>query len=355
DEGLAGGMFVLCALGLLVQGRLGVFDRPGVWRSMTGLGMPAGTVAFLAATVALKNNRVKDRAWLGPACYALSLAVLAAMLVFGRRYRGGLYLPGLVNPTEVVKPLLVVFSAAFLQRRGKAFARTQMGLPMPPRRDLLLFGALWLVPMALVFGQSDLGLMMLLNMALVAMLCAASGRFRYLPLGVAAGVAACAAMAAFSCHAAVRVAVWRDPFSDAAGKGWQALQALMAMFAGGTFGAGLGGGAPQTVPIVTSDFAYAAIAEELGLLGCLLLCGLYAAWFARGWRIAGAAGGGFAALLGAGLVASLAAQALVNLAGVTKALPMTGVTLPFISQGSSSLVVVMATAGILAALSDRKC
>jgi len=354
DESFVGGMFVLCALGLLIQGRLGVFAKEGVWLTMTGLGAPAGTIAFLVTTLFLKNGRLKNWDWLGYVCYALALGVLAAMIAFGREYRGGIYLPGKINPTEIIKPLLVIFTAAFLHRRGKVFAVTQMGVPMPPLRDMLLLGVLWLLPMALVFKLQDLGLLMLLNVVLVVMLCAASGRFRYIPLGVLVGVAAGVVMGLVSSNAAARFAMWRDPFADATGKGWQALHGLMAMFAGGTFGAGLGEGTPEVVPIVTSDFVYAAIAEELGLLGCALLVALYVFWFSRGWRIAGAAQGGFAPLLGAGLVASLAAQAFFNLAGVVKLLPMTGITLPLISQGSSSIVAVMAVCGIIAALSDGK-
>ncbi len=354
DEGFAGGMFVLCAMGMLVQGRLGVYAEDGVWRTMTGLGVPLGMAGFLGAVLLLKAGRLKDWGWLGYVCYALAVAALLAMLVFGRKYRGGIYLPGRINPTEVVKPLLVIFSAMFLQRRGKAFAQTQMGVPMPPGRDLLLLGALWLAPAGMVFMLHDLGLLMLLNVVLVVMLYVASGRFRYIPLGLAAGAMVCVVLGWVSKHVGERMAVWRDPFSDSMNKGWQALQGLTAMFAGGTFGAGLGEGMPEAVSIVRSDFVYAAIAEELGLLGCALLIGLYLFWFVRGWRIAGAAGNGFAVLLGAGLTASLATQTLFNLAGVTKALPMTGITLPFISQGSSSLVVVMVMGGMLAALSDTK-
>ncbi|MCL1888427.1 MAG: hypothetical protein FWF96_06110, partial [Kiritimatiellaeota bacterium] len=174
DEAFVGGMFVLCALGLLIQGRLGVFAKEGVWRSMTGLGMPAGTVVFLCAAVFLKGGRMKNWDWLGYVCYALAVAVLAGMRVLGREYRGGYYLPGMLNPTEVVKPLLVLFTAAFLQRRGKVFAQTRMGFPMPPARDMFLLGVLWVVPMALVFTLHDLGFLILLNMALVVMLSAAS-------------------------------------------------------------------------------------------------------------------------------------------------------------------------------------
>lgn len=353
DEGFAGGVFMLLATGLLLQGRLHVFDN-GVWSTMSGISVAVGGAGFAVAALALRGDRLKNAAWLGWGCYAAAIAVLLAMLVFGKPYRGGIYLPGRINPTEIIKPLLVVFAAMFLQARGKAFALTQLGVPAPPLRDLAVLAGLWMVPLALVFGLKDLGLLMLLNAVLVVMLYAASGRFRYLPLGVLAGTAACAALGMVARNVAERLAMWRDPFADVTGKGWQVLHSLTAFFAGGVFGSGLGEGMPEAVPIVSSDFVYAAVAEELGLLGCVLLVLVYFAWFLRGWRIATASNNAFAMLLAAGLTASLAVQALFNIAGVSKALPMTGITLPFLSQGGNSLIAVMLTAGIIAAVSDAK-
>jgi cell division protein FtsW (lipid II flippase) len=126
------------------------------------------------------------------------------------------------------------------------------------------------------------------------------------------------------------------------------------MYSGGLWGSGIGAGAPHTVPIATSDFIYAAWAEELGLVGCALLLAVYAILFARGWRAAAAASTPFLTGLGAGLTAALAFQTLINVAGVTKALPLTGITLPFISHGGSSLVICLIMAGLLAAVSDRR-
>jgi len=108
------------------------------------------------------------------------------------------------------------------------------------------------------------------------------------------------------------------------------------------------------VPIVTSDFVYAAVAEEIGLVGCALLLIVYATLFSRGLRAAGATKTPFERLLCVGLTASLATQTIFNVAGVTKALPMTGITLPLISHGGSSLITTLLIAGMLTGLSDRK-
>ena len=140
---------------------------------------------------------------------------------------------------------------------------------------------------------------------------------------------------------------------DPVGKGWQVLQSLSAMYTGGMWGCGLGAGAPSAVPIVSSDFIYAALGEETGWAGCALLLLAYGIFCVRSWRAAANAATPFAITLGAGLAACVAAQTLINVAGVTKALPLTGITLPFISHGGSSLVTSFCIAGLLAAISDN--
>jgi cell division protein FtsW (lipid II flippase) len=344
---------LLAGLGIVMQFRMGVDAgiRPGatVW-----LAYPLGLAGFLAVIGFLGKQRVAilDRAgWL---CYLLAVGVLLAMVVLGRRYRGGVYLPGNLNPSEAVKPLLTIFLAGFLARRTKAFSETRVGLPFPPVRDMLVLAALWSVPMALILRLNDLGLLVLLNGVLIVMLVAGTRRLGYLAWGAIGTVAAGLAVATVSHHARLRLDVWRNPFADPTGSGWQILQALSAMYSGGLWGSGIGAGAPQTVPIVTSDFIYAAWAEELGLVGCALLLAVYAILFARGWRAAAAASTPFVTGVGAGLTAALAFQTILNLAGVTKALPLTGITLPFISHGGSSLVTCLIMAGLLAAVSDRR-
>ena len=311
--------------------------------------------ALLASLLAFGNGRAAALARIGWLAYAGAVCALGAMLVLGHRYRGGVYVAGNLNPSEIVKPLTVLFLAAFLSGRRKEFSAAQVGIPMPDRASLILFAAAWAVPMAMVVLLHDLGLLVLLNAVLLIMLYAITRRLGYLIVG-AVGVAGFAVVAGrFSAHAQARFAAWSSPFSDPTGKGWQILQSLTAFYSGGAWGEGLGRGSPQCVPIVSSDFVYAAFGEELGFVGCLLIVALYAVLFARGWRIAeGASGGPFGQLLGVGLTAMLAVQALLNIGGVTKAVPLTGITLPFLSQGGSSLAVSLASIGLLVALSARR-
>ncbi|MBM4162864.1 MAG: FtsW/RodA/SpoVE family cell cycle protein [Lentisphaerae bacterium] len=344
---------LLTGLGIVMHFRMGTDagTRPG---AMAWLAYPLGLVGFLAVIGLLGKQRVAALNRIGWLCYLLAIGVLLAMEVWGRRYRGGVYMPGNLNPSEAVKPLLTLFLASFLARRTQAFSETQTGRPVPPLRDLLVLGALWSVPMVLILRLNDLGLLVLLNGVLIVMLFASTRRLGYLAWGALGMAVVGFAAATVSHHARLRLDVWRNPFADPTGTGWQILQALSAMYSGGLWGSGIGAGAPHTVPIVTSDFIYAAWAEELGLVGCSLLLAVYAILFARGWRASAAASTPFVTTVGAGLTAALAFQTILNVAGVTKAMPITGITLPFISHGGSSLVTCLIMAGLLAAVSDRR-
>ncbi|MEI7900871.1 MAG: FtsW/RodA/SpoVE family cell cycle protein [bacterium] len=353
DAGLVGAVFLLSGMGLVIQFRMGSFSQ-GLAAPLALAPFPLGLAAFVAGVSLTGKGRGTWLAGAGWLAYLAGLGVLAAMLLLGRHYRGGLYMPGHMNPSEIVKPLLVFFLAAYLSRRQKEFSETQNGIPVPPFFVLLGLVLLWGVPMLLTIALKDLGLMVLLNAILIVMLFAVARSTGYLAIGLAAVTAAGFGVQFISSHAQARFDVWLHPFADPTGKGWQILQALSAMYSGGLWGAGLGSGVPQAVPIVTSDFIYAAAAEEIGLIGCGLLLMVYAVFFSRGFRAAGAARTPFERLLGVGLTGSLAVQTILNVAGVTKALPMTGITLPLISHGGSSLITTLLVAGLLAGLSDRK-
>ena len=353
DAGLPGATFLLCGIGLVIQFRMGSFSQ-GLARPLALLPFPLGLAAFCAGVIMTSKGRgrwLADTGWLA---YLAAAGVFVMMLLLGRRFRGGVYMPGNMNPSEIIKPLLVIFLAAYLSRRQKDFSETQIGIPVPALDSLLALIFLWALPMLFVFLLKDLGLLMLMNATLIIMLFAISHGTGYLALGVTAVTAAAFGMRVISSNVRNRFDVWLNPFSDPTGKGWQVLQALCAMYSGGVWGAGLGSGVPQAVPIVTSDFIYAAMAEELGLFGCALILMVYAILFSRGFRAAGATRTPFERLLCVGLTGSLAVQTLINVAGVTKALPMTGVTLPFISHGGSSLITSMLIAGLLTGLTDRK-
>ncbi len=353
DAGLVGAVLLLSGMGLVIQFRMGSFSA-GLSAPMALAPFPLGLAAFVVGVSLTGKGRGTWLAGAGWLAYLAALGVLAAMLVLGRRYRGGMYMPGNMNPSEIVKPLLVLFLAAYLSRRQKSFSETQNGIPVPPIYALLGLVLLWGVPMLLTIALKDLGLMVLLNAILIVMLFAIARSTGYLAIGLAVVTAAGFGVQFISSHAQARFDVWLNPFTDPTGKGWQILQAMSAMYSGGLWGAGLGSGVPQAVPIVSSDFIYAAAAEEIGLIGCGLLLLVYAVLFSRGFRAAGAARTPFERLLCVGLTGSLAVQTILNVAGVTKALPMTGITLPLISHGGSSLITTLLVAGLIVGLSDRK-
>ena len=319
---------VLAALGFFLQIRIAE-TVPG-----TGFFLPyaLGLVCGIAAGVLLRGR------WIA---LGVALALLAALLAFGRRYRGGLYLPGRINPSELVKLCLVVFAAGTL-----AEGRVTM-------RRLLELGAGYGAVALAVAAAGDFGLLAQLAVAGAAVLFAASWLWGTAAFTALAGGAALM-FARPAGHLATRLAVWRDPLADAAGAGWQTLQGLTAVVSGGWWGVGAKLGDVRNVPIVASDFVYTALAEEWGLVGCMAVLALYGFVFVRGLMAsdrlarAGNAGG---ALLAAGLVASFAVQVLLNVGGVLNAVPMTGIPLPFLSLGGSSLVVTFTSLGLLLALS----
>lgn len=344
---------LLLGLGIVEQWRLGTWAEAWhAWRAyLPLLGGVAGWLFCLrwlnAERVSALLPRVQWLCWLG------ALGVLAALRLFGRSYRGGMFLPGQINPTELVKVLLVAFTAAWLPARTEALARTVAGVPVPPLREALALAFLWGVPLAGAVVVRDLGLALILCLTLMLMLCAATRKVGWLAVGLGAAAAAGWGIRFLSAHSAARFAVWLDPFQDPTGKGWQIGQSLCAQFAGGLWGSGLGEGMPGTVPIVTSDFVYAALAEEWGLIGCALVLAAFWLWIWRSSRAMDTALPPPCRLLGLGLTALMGVQLVLNVGGVTKALPMTGITLPFFSQGGFSLLTTLLLCGLVCACTNR--
>ncbi len=153
---------------------------------------------------------------------------------------------------------------------------------------------------------------------------------------------------------ALRARIWLDPWSTANSDAYQIVQSLQAIAAGGVFGQGIGQGAPTLIPVVHSDFAFAALAEEWGFVGCLVVLALFFALLALGLRVAMQAKERFGAVLATGIVCALFLQLVVNLGGVLGLLPVTGVTLPLMSYGGSSVVTVHLMIGLLLNISMRR-
>jgi cell division protein FtsW len=214
--------------------------------------------------------------------------------------------------------------------------------------------AMVLAVLTILAIQSDFGPALLLFSVMLAMLYAASGRLSYVVLGLALLLVAGAAAASTVQHVRVRVGNWIDPWSQATGSGYQLVQALYALASGGVLGAGLDAGSPRYIPAVHTDFVIAAIGEELGLIGSLAVINLFVVLTLLGLRVAVRARSGFNALLATGLTAVLALQALIILAGTLKLIPMTGITLPFVSYGGSSVLANFLLIGLLLRISHEE-
>lgn len=352
DQILLASAIFLAGLGVAVQVRLGSLDVLTVNR-WSNYALPAGLLLMVALIALFRAGRASNLAALATPAALCAVAILGGMLLAGRRFRGGVYLEGNINPTELVKVLLVVYLADLFTTYRKAFERPPFpGVPALQGPLLLSLFVCWLIPMLLLILLRDLGMMVLLNAVLLVMAVLASGRWSYLFTGLLLVGGAGVALIHFMPHGSSRVEVWLNPFADPTGKAWQILQGLSAMATGGLWGAGLGAGHPTAIPIAASDFVYAALAEEIGYAGCGLILSVYLLFFYRGFRLADGMREPFAQSLATGLTAALAVQTLLNIGGVTKTIPLTGITLPFLSLGGSSLVTSVLMLGLLLALSD---
>lgn len=342
----------LLGIGIAVQHRIGTlatvqFDTPSQFA------VPTGVAAMLAAWLTLRYGRIAwlEKAWLW--MIGAAVAVIASVLVLGRGFRGAKFLAGGMNPVEIVKPLLVVGIAALLSGHRRLLRRGFLGVPFPPLNVIVTIAVCWCMPTALLIAQGDMGMFALMNLTLLVMLAAVTSRPFYMLGGFAAVFAAAAHLIPLTARGRARLAAWSDPFSSATSTGWQPLQALVALYSGGLFGTGLGNGSPNAVPIVESDFAYIIIGEELGFIGCMTVVMLYAALVTSGMRIAQRATSAYSACTAAGVTACLGLQTLFNIGGVVKAIPLTGIPLPLLSHGGSSMVTTLLMAGILLAISDE--
>jgi cell division protein FtsW (lipid II flippase) len=235
---------LLCGIGLLAQFRMGVFIGDQV-SLMTYLLLPAGVALMTAAIAVAMNGRYR---LLAPAIWfwaLLSLGLVGLLLATGQRFRGGVYAAGFITPTELLKLTVVLFAAAFVDRHAKALSKWPGAIPFPPLRVLWPLLAFFALLMALLLWQRDLGMIMILSLALLALLLAGTRQPGYLIYGaLLAGGAGYALFALFS-HGQRRIAAWTDPFQDPTGGGWQILQGLSGMYAGGLWGEGFSQARPR--------------------------------------------------------------------------------------------------------------
>jgi len=344
---------VLNGIGYVFIARLDaeLADNQATWTAV-------GIVAFVATLLVVRRARDLERYRYTFLLVGLALLVSPLIPGIGRNIRGARIWvavgPISFQPGEFAKIAFALFFASYLVEKRELLSMATWPRFRPVLPDLRHLGPVlfaWGMAILVMTAQKDLGSSLLFFALFMVMLWVATGRAAY-PLGGAFmfGAAAYGAWTQFS-HVQTRVSQWMDPWDDTGG---QLVQTWYALAWGGVTGTGIGLGRPDKIPIVESDFIFAAIAEELGLLGGTAILVAYLLIVGAGLRVAQTADHPFDKLLAAGLTALIGMQAFVILAGVIRLLPLTGVVLPFVSYGGSALVANYVLLALLIRISDQR-
>jgi peptidoglycan glycosyltransferase len=317
-----------------------------------------GVLAFVVTLLVVRRARDLERYRYTFALLGVGLLMLPLVPGIGQNINGNriwIRVAGAsFQPGELAKIVLGVFFASYLVEKRELLSETRrfLGL-MLPQLNLKHLGPLllaWSVSLVVMLAEKDLGSSLLFFALFLAMLWVATARGAYLAMGAALfGAGSFVAWQTFA-HVEERVKIWLDPWPYDAG--FQLVQSMFALAAGGLAGTGLSLGNPQRIPVVTTDFIFAAIGEELGLFGTTAVLAAILLMVGAGLRIAIRADSPFEKLLAAGLTTILAVQSFIIVGGVIRAVPLTGVTLPFVSYGGSSLVANYILLALLMRISD---
>ncbi len=343
---------LLTAIGLTEIYRLGPDKafRQGLW-IVIGVGVFAATLFWLR-----HDYRVLERYKYVFGVTALALIFLPRLPVIGEPINGSrlwIHVGSLqFQPGELGKIALIVFLAAYLRERREVLAQGRL-------KDWGPLLVIWGAAMLLLFVTNDLGSALLYYGIFLAMVYVATARLSFVAAGLGLFLVGAFAVTQVTPHVQQRVDVWLDPYKHAESSGYQILQSLYSIAHGGFGGTGLARGivttpsGQQVVPDLNTDFIYSALAQELGLVGAAAILLLYMAFVLRGFQIALAATDGFSKLLAAGLSFGFAFQAFVIVGGITRVIPLTGITLPFVSYGGSSIVANFLLVAGLMLISNR--
>jgi cell division protein FtsW (lipid II flippase) len=326
-----------------------------------------GLVLFALTIHFLRDYDVLER-------YRYTIAAIGLLLLLAPRLPGigqqvnGAFLgvkigPLAFQPAEFSKICIVVFLASYLRERREVLivgARRVLGVTLPPLKHFGPMLVVWGASMFMLVFIRDLGSSLMFFAAFLALLYVATGRFSFVVIGMAMFVVGAWFFAATIPHVHDRVEVWLNPYAHPSGSGYQILQSIFAQADGGLFGKGFGQGLitiPGThaalLPAAQTDTIYSLIVNELGLFGACGMILVYLLIAARGFKVALLADDGFSKLLATGLTAVFSIQAFVIIGGVTRVIPLTGVTLPFVSYGGSSIVANFVLLALLLLISDR--
>jgi cell division protein FtsW (lipid II flippase) len=304
-----------------------------------------GVGAFIAALVVVRRARDLERyrwtiGFVGLGLLLLPLVPGLGVTIYGARIWVRLG-PVSFQPGEIAKIALAIFFASYLVEKRELLAVTARRLgpiPLPDPKHLGPVLMAWAVSLMVMTLQTDLGSSLLFFTLFITLLWVATERLTYLILGLllfAGG--AWFSYTQFS-HVQDRVAIWLDPWEDPQGSGYQLVESQFAFGAGGVTGTGPGLGSPTRIPVVETDFIFAAIGEELGLLGATAVLLAFVLIVGAGLRIAVRTELPFERLLATGLTTLIGVQSFIIIGGVIRVLPLTGITLPFVSYGGSSLI-----------------
>jgi cell division protein FtsW (lipid II flippase) len=357
-------MALLAAFGLVMIYRI----DDGLARDQANL-FVLGLVLFALTIHFLRDYEVLER-------YRYLIATVGILLLLAPRLPGisdpvnGAYLgveigPLAFQPAEFAKICLVVFLASYLREHREVLivgARRVAGITLPPLKHFGPLLVVWGASMLMLVFIRDLGSSLMFFAAFLALLYVATGRLSFVVIGMAMFLVGAWFFANTVPHVGDRVDIWLDPYENPQGDGYQVLQSIFAQADGGLFGQGFGqsllfipGSEPPValLPAADTDTIYSLIVNELGLFGASAVCLIYLLIAARGFKTAIIASDGFSKLLATGLTAVFAIQAFVIIGGVTRVIPLTGVTLPFISYGGSSIVANFVLLALLLLISDR--
>lgn len=320
-------------------------------------------VCAIVVVIVIRNHRVLQRY-----TYLFGLAALVLLLlpmlpgigkeIYGARVWIGIG-PFSFQPGEIAKLCLAVFFAGYLvQARDSlsAVGKKFLGIRFPRARDLGPLLLVWLMSMAVIVFQRDLGTGLLIFGLFLVMLYVATSRISWVILGLLLIVGGAVVASQVLVYVHDRFENWLLPFTqrvyEADGGSFQLVQGLFGLAHGGLIGTGLGQGQPWVTPVARSDYIIASLGEELGLAGLFAIFALYLVFIARGLRIGFAGQDDFGKLLAVGLAFTLALQCFIVIGGVTRVIPLTGLTTPFLAAGGSSLVANWIIVGLLLRLSD---